>query len=54
MNSDEEAKPKDSNELTDVARVENEFLEQRLRQELGRQPTPEELDEWVRQHTEGY
>jgi hypothetical protein len=25
-----------------------------LRQELGREPTEEELDEWLRQHTEGY
>lgn len=25
-----------------------------LRDELGREPTEEELDEWLRQHTEGY
>jgi hypothetical protein len=25
-----------------------------LRQDLGREPTEEELDEWLRQHTEGY
>jgi len=44
----------ESAELTDVARQENEFLQERLRQELGREPTSEELDEWLRQHTEGY
>jgi hypothetical protein len=43
-----------SGELTDVVRKENEFLQERLREELGREPTPEELDEWLRQHTEGY
>ena len=44
----------ESGELSDVVRKENEFLQERLREELGREPTPEELDEWLRQHTEGY
>jgi hypothetical protein len=40
--------------LEDVAQTEHEYLHQRLREELGREPTEEELDEWLRQHTEGY
>jgi hypothetical protein len=40
--------------LEDVAQIEHEYLHQRLREELGREPTEEELDEWLRQHTEGY
>jgi hypothetical protein len=41
-------------ELKDVAQTEHEYLHERLRTELGREPTEEELDEWLRQHTEGY
>ena len=44
----------DESELDQVAENEHEYLHQRLRQELGREPTEEELDEWLRQHTEGY
>ncbi len=40
--------------LADVAQTEHEYLHERLRQELGREPTEEELDDWLRQHTEGY
>jgi DNA-directed RNA polymerase specialized sigma subunit len=43
-----------NSELKDVARTEHEYLHERLRQELGREPTEDELDEWLRQHTEGY
>lgn len=41
-------------ELEDVAASEHEYLHERLRAELGREPTEKELDEWLRQHTEGY
>lgn len=41
-------------ELGAVAENEHEYLLKRLREELGREPTEEELDEWLRQHTEGY
>ena len=52
---DEENKNADENgKLQDVARSEHEYLHQRLREDLGREPTEEELDEWLRQHTEGY
>lgn len=51
----EDSKPEDSNsELEEAVRSEREYVRERLRQELGREPTDEELDEWLRQHTEGY
>lgn len=43
-----------SSDLKDVAQTEHEYLHERLSQELGREPTEEELDEWLRQHTEAY
>jgi len=40
--------------LEDVARDEREYVRARLRAELNRDPTDEEIDEWLREHTEGY
>jgi hypothetical protein len=40
--------------LEDAAEHEREYLRQRLRAELGREPTEDELNEWLREHTEGY
>ena len=40
--------------LDDAARREREDMRPRLRDELGREPTEEELDEWLRRHTESY
>jgi hypothetical protein len=40
--------------LDDLARSEREYVRGRLREELKREPTERELDEWLRQHTEGY
>ncbi|MFL6211556.1 MAG: hypothetical protein ACJ74W_22090 [Pyrinomonadaceae bacterium] len=40
--------------LADAASTEREYLRTRLRAELGRDPNDEELDEWLREHTEGY
>lgn len=40
--------------LDEAARGEREYLRGRLRDELGREPTDAELNEWLRQHTEGY
>lgn len=52
---DEENKDGNGNaKLEDVAQSEHEYLHQRLRDDLGREPTEEELDDWLRQHTEGY
>ncbi len=42
------------NSLADVVRDERELPRERLRQELGREPSEEETEEWLRQHTEGY
>ena len=59
MTLDDEQKQDDDNSLTEgkleeVAEREHEYLHQRLREDLGREPTEAELDEWLRQHTEGY
>lgn len=40
--------------LEEAAEREREYLRGRLRDELRREPTGEELDEWLREHTEGY
>lgn len=40
--------------LEETAAREREYLRGRLRDELRRDPTEEELDEWLREHTEGY
>jgi DNA-directed RNA polymerase specialized sigma subunit len=40
--------------LADAARDEREVGAARLREELNRDPTDEEIDEWLRRHTEGY
>ena len=42
------------NSLEDAARDEREYARVRLRAELGREPTEEEVSEWLRQQTEGY
>jgi hypothetical protein len=40
--------------LEETAEQEQEYLRRRLRDELQREPTEDELNEWLRQHTEGY
>ena len=40
--------------LEDAVRGERDYLRERLRSELKREPTEEELDEYLRRHTEGY
>ena len=42
------------NELSDAAREEESFVREKLKEELGREPTGEEIDEWMREHTESY
>jgi hypothetical protein len=44
----------DAGTLEDAARGEREYARGRVREELGREPTEEEVNEWVREHTEGY
>ena len=50
----ETGNPQAEGKLEEVAESEHEYLHQRLREDLGREPTEAELDEWLRQHTEGY
>ena len=52
--STEDIDAKHDSDLERVAENEHEYLHQRLSEELGREPTEEELNEWLRQHTEGY
>lgn len=52
---DDSPQPDDNkNELATVAREEREFLRQTLAAELGHEPTEEELNDWLREHTESY
>ncbi len=55
-NHDEDTAGKDAGgeSLADVVRDERELPRERLRQELNREPTEDEVNEWTRQHTEGY
>ena len=50
--SNEETGGDDS--LQGLVRDEHEHARERLTQELGRDPTEDEIDEWLRQQTEGY
>lgn len=40
--------------LEDAARDERDYARERLRGELQRDPTEEEVNDWLRKHTEGY
>ena len=52
---DKTDRPEDADAgLDDAAQSEREYVRSRLREELKREVTDEELDEWLRQHTEGY
>lgn len=42
------------NDLSGAVREEEAFVREKLKEELGREPTREEIDEWVREHTESY
>ena len=53
--SDETPTPDDSDTpLDEAVREEREYVRRRLREELQREPTDEEVDDWLRRHTEGY
>jgi hypothetical protein len=55
LDEQKDAEVSESNDkLEDIAETEHNYLHQRLREDLGREPTEAELDEWLRQHTEGY
>ncbi len=53
-NEEPTADDRPADDLTDAARQERDYLRERLRAELGRDPNDEELNDWLRQHTEGY
>jgi hypothetical protein len=40
--------------LDEAGRAEREYARRRLREELRREPTGQEVDEWLREQTEGY
>jgi hypothetical protein len=50
----EEETPEPDPDLKEAVKEEYEYLRNRLKEELGREPTDEELDEWLRRHTEAY
>ena len=54
MSTEDSKETAGESDLERVAETEHDYLHQRLRTELGREPTEEELNEWLRQHTEGY
>jgi hypothetical protein len=41
-------------ELADAVQDEEQFVRDKLKEELGREPSQEEIDEWLREHTESY
>jgi len=45
---------KEKSELSEAAQEEEKLLREQLTEELGYEPTQEELDEWLREHTESY
>lgn len=42
------------NDLASIASDERDFVRESLRADLGREPSEEELNEWLREHTESY
>lgn len=40
--------------LQDLAREQQDLARERLSGELGRDPTEDEIDDWLRRQTEGY
>ena len=50
--SNEETDGDDS--LQDLSREQLELARERLTRELGREPTEDEIDDWLRRQTEGY
>jgi len=40
--------------LSEAAADEEAFVREKLKTELGREPTNEEVNEWLREHTESY
>jgi 23S rRNA pseudouridine1911/1915/1917 synthase len=54
MSRPEPKEDNQSEDLKEVVRKEQEYVRQRLADELQREPSEEEINEWLRQHTESY
>ncbi|HVF45788.1 MAG TPA: hypothetical protein VM936_22360 [Pyrinomonadaceae bacterium] len=50
----EEAEAVGDDSLQDLVRDEREHARDRATRELGREPTEDEIDDWLRRQTEGY
>ena len=44
----------DGDDLENAAADGEQFVRERLQEELGREPTDDEVNEWLREHTESY
>ncbi len=49
-----DAPPENDSSLQSLIGEEQSYSRERLREELGREPTDEEANEWLSAHTEGY
>jgi hypothetical protein len=54
FNPEDEAPAEGDASLEEAAEDERDYVRRRLHDELGREPSEEEVDEWLRRHTEGY
>lgn len=52
--SDEERDAGGDDSLQDLSREQRDLARERLSRELGRDPTEDEIDDWLRRQTEGY
>jgi hypothetical protein len=50
----ERSNSESKNELASAAEEEREFLKQALTKDLGHEPSEDELNAWLREHTESY
>ena len=53
MSTDKNSLPQEQG-LETAVRAEREYVRQNLREQLDREPSEEELDEWLREHTESF
>ncbi|HMF55703.1 MAG TPA: hypothetical protein VK619_05050 [Pyrinomonadaceae bacterium] len=54
LNFESPQREEEDNSLENAARKEREYVIERLREELKREPTEDEVNEWLREQTEGY
>jgi hypothetical protein len=52
--SSTDAAPENDSSLEALVREEQSLVRERLREELGREPSQKEADEWLSEQTEGY